>query len=71
MDKSANKKIEVYFQNDFKKSTIMIELDNLESYVICLDFTPKQVLYAILNEGKIYKVNYNSSKLKQKISPML
>ena len=69
VDKSSNKKIEVYFQNGFKKSTIMIEWDNLKKYVICLDFTPKQVLYAIINDGRIYKVNYNTSKLKQKISP--
>ena len=67
--KELSNNIIVMFQNSFKKSTIRIDWDNLKRFVICLDFTPKQVLYAILNDGKIYKVNYNTSKLKRKISP--
>ena len=71
VDKVINKKIVVMFQNAVKSYSININRnwDNLKKFVICLDFTPKEDLYAILNDGKVFKVSYNLGKLKQKISP--
>ena len=56
------------FQDSIKRFFIRIDWDNKKRYVICLDFTPKQELYAILNDGNVYKINYNEETLKQKIS---
>ena len=71
VDKIINKKIVVMFQNAEKRYSININKswDNSKKFVICLDFTPKQDLYAILNDGKVYKVSYNLGKLKQKLTP--
>ena len=63
-----NKNIIVMFQDSIKRFFIRIDWDNKKRYVICLDFTPKQELYAILNDGSVYKINYNEETLKQKIS---
>ena len=71
VDKIINRKIVVMFQNAEKSYSININKcwDNSKKFVICMDFTPKQDLYVILNDGRIYKVSYNLGKLKQKLSP--
>ena len=67
--KELNKKLIVMFQNSEKRYLIKLSWDNLKKYIICMDFTPKQELYIILNDGNVYKVDYNGGKLKQKLSP--
>lgn len=67
--KELNKKLMVMFQDSQKRYTVKVNWDNLKKYVVCMDFTPKQDLYVILNDGNVFKVDYNAGKLKQKISP--
>ena len=63
-----NKNIIVMFQNSKTKYTVPIDWNNKDRYVVCLDFTPKQDLYAILNDGSVYKIKYNEGKAKKKLT---
>ena len=63
-----NRNIIVMFQDSFKRFTVPIEWDNKKRYVVCLDFTEKQDLYAILNNGDVYQVKYNEQRVKQKLT---
>ena len=58
----VNKNIIVMFQNSKTKYQIPIDWNNKDRYVVCLDFTAKQDLYAILNDGSVYKIKYNERK---------
>ena len=65
-DSKLNKYIIVFFQDLKRKYLISIPWDNNKIYAVCVDFTPKQELFAILNNGEIYKINYNDGKAKRK-----
>ena len=56
------------FQNSKTKYQIPIDWNNKDRYVVCLDFTAKQDLYAILNDGSVYKIKYNERKAKKKLT---
>ena len=64
----VNKNIIVMFQNSKTKYHVPIDWNNRDRYVVCLDFTPKQNLYAILNDGSVYKIKYNESRAKKKLT---
>ena len=64
----VNKNIIVMFQNSKTKYQIPIDWNNKDRYVVCLDFTAKQDLYAILNDGSVYKIKYNERKAKKKLT---
>ena len=63
-----NRNIIVMFQDSFKRFITPIEWDNKKRYVVCLDFTAKQDLYAILNNGDVYQIKYNEQRAKQKLT---
>ena len=60
-----NKFIVVMFQDGKRRHYIPIDWDYNNRYIICLDFTPKDDLYGILNDGGIFKFNYNERKYKE------
>ena len=64
----VNKNIIVMFQNSKTKYHVPIDWNNRDRYVVCLDFTPKQNLFAILNDGSVYKIKYNEGKAKKKLT---
>ena len=65
-----NKYIIVMFQNSKNIYEIPIDWDFNKRWIICLDFTPLQELYGILNDGGIFKFKYNERTKKEKITCM-
>ena len=63
-----NKFIIVMFQNSRNIYEIPIDWDFQKRWIICLDFTPLQELYGILNDGGIFKFKYNEKIKKEKIT---
>ena len=62
---TLNKNIVVMFQNQKIRYYIPITWNYNKRYIICLDFTPKEELYAILNDGGIVKINYYEKRHKE------
>ena len=60
-----NKYIIVMFQNAKERYYISINWDYNKRYIVCLDFNQKEVLYGILNDGGILKINYYERKYKE------
>ena len=71
MQKGAmlNKNVLVMFQDAVYRYYIPIRWDYDKRYVVCLDFSPKDNLYGILNDGGIMKFIYNERKHKEIVSP--
>ena len=63
-----NKCIVVMFQDGKRRYHIPIDWDYNKRYIVCLDFTQKDDLYGILNDGGIFKFNYNERKHKEILS---
>ena len=62
---TLNKNIVVMFQDQKIRYYIPITWNYNKRHIICLDFTPKGELYAILNDGGIFKINYYEKKHKE------
>ena len=60
-----NKSVVVMFQDGKRRYHIPIDWDYNKRYIVCLDFTQKDDLYGILNDGGIFKFNYNELKHKE------
>ena len=66
-----NKYIIVMYQNAKRKYLIPIDWNYRERWVVDLEFNEKEQLYAICNDGIIYKINILTSKAIQKKSSEL
>ena len=68
--KGANlsKFIIVMFQNGIERYKIKIDWDYNKRWIVCLDFTKKDDLYGIFNDGSIYKFNFYERKYKETIT---
>ena len=64
-----NKNVVVMYQDAITRYYIQIRWDYSKRYVVCLDFSPKDNLYGILNDGGIMKFIYNERKYKEIVSP--
>ena len=62
---TLNKNIVVMFQDQKGRFYIPISWNYNKRHIICLDFTPKGELYAILNDGGILKINYYEKRHKE------
>ena len=60
-----NRNVVVMYQDAITRYHIPINWDYNKRYIVCLDFTPKEVLYGILNDGGIFKFNYYERKYKE------
>lgn len=69
LDTSKNSKLNHYiivmFQNAGIIYEIKIDWDYNKRWFICLDFTVKQELYGILNDGGIFKIKYVDKIIKE------
>ena len=63
-----NKNIIVMSQNAKRKLYIPIDWNYKYKWVICFDFNEKEQLYAICNDGSIYKMDILNLKAQEKIS---
>ena len=72
IDTSRNTKLNNYiivmFQNEKELYEIPIDWKYSERWIVCLDFTEKQDLYGILNDGGIFKFKYKEKIKKEKIT---
>ena len=67
-----NKNLIVMFQDGIKRYFIpIIDLERNKKWIVCLDFTPKEDLYGILNDGGILKFKYTERTKKQKVTPQV
>ena len=63
------KNVLVMFQDGKKRSYIPTpEISGDKRSIACLDFTQKDELYGILNDGGIYKFNYLEKTIKEKVT---
>ena len=60
-----NRSIVVMFQDFKKRYYVPINWDYNKRDIVCLDFTPKEELYAIISDGGIFKINYYERKHKE------
>ena len=60
-----NKNVIVMFQNAKSSYDIPIDWDYVLRWIVCLDFTVKQDLYGILNDGGIFKFKYKEKAKKE------
>ncbi len=60
-----NKNVIVMFQNGKTSFDIPIDWDYVMRWIVCLDFTAKQDLYGILNDGGILKFKYKEKTKKE------
>ena len=63
-----NKNIIVTYQNLHTKYLIPIDWDYKKSWIILLDFNEKEQLYAICNDGSIFKIDIVTQKAEKKVS---
>ena len=63
-----NDYIIVLFQNAETLYEIPIDWKYNERWIVCLDFTEKQDLYGILNDGGIFKFKYIEKERKEKVT---
>ena len=66
-----NKNIIVTYQNLRTKYYIPIDWDYDKTWVVCLDFNEKEQLYAICNNGRIFKIDITTQKAFEKPSSQL
>ena len=66
-----NKNIIVTYQNLRTKYYIPIDWDYDKTWVVCLDFNEKEQLYAICNDGRIFKIDITTQKALEKPSSQL
>lgn len=64
-----SKNVLVLFQDGINSILIPTpEISGDKRSIACLDFTPKDELYGILNDGGIFKFNYNEKTFKEKVT---
>ena len=72
LDTSVNSKLNNYvivmFQNAKNIYNIKIDWNYNKRWIVCLDFTEKQELYGILNDGGLFKFNYIERIKKEKVA---
>ena len=73
LDTSHNSRLNNYvivmFQNAKNIYNIKIDWNYNKRWIVCLDFTKKQELYGILNDGGIFKFKYIERIKKEKVTP--
>ena len=65
---NLGKFIIVMYQDAKKIYNIPINWDYNKRWIVCLDFTKKDDLYGILNDGGIFKFNYYEEKYKEVVT---
>ncbi len=72
LDTSVNSKLNNYvivmFQNAKNIYNIKIDWNYNKRWIVCLDFTEKQELYGILNDGGLFKFKYIERIKKEKVT---